>query len=150
MHEFSILIVDDDRELLDSMGSWFTRHRFKVIAAHHPRLALAAVAYNDFDAAVIDFKLDEMNGIELFGKLKAKQAFPVIMLTGDDNPRHKQVSHENGVYRHLVKPIRMAELEKVVRDSIQTSANEASQSFLTDSPCGLEAPRWDSNLRQAD
>ena len=127
MQEFSILIVDDDQELLDSMGSWFTRRGFKVIAAHHPRLAMAVVAYNDFDVAVIDFKLSEMNGIELLGKLKAMQSFPVIMLTGDDNPEHEQASRENGVYRHLVKPIRMAELEKVVRDSMLTSFSEASK-----------------------
>lgn len=125
MQEFSILIVDDDQELLDSMESWFQRHGFRVTAAHHPRLALATVAYNDFDAALIELKLDEMNGLELLEELKALQAFPVIMLTGDDNPEQKQAAIENGAYRHLVKPIRMAELEKVLREAIQDSVSEA-------------------------
>ena len=126
MREFSILIVNDDQEFLDSMGSWFSRRGFKVIAAHHPRLALAAVAYHDFDASVIDFKLHEMNGIELLVKMKAKQAFPVIMLTGDGDPRQKQAAIENGACRHLIKPIRMAALERVVREAIHAPAIEAS------------------------
>lgn len=123
MKQPSLLIVDDDHELLDSMESWFKRHGYDVTAAHHPRLAMATVAYNDFDAAIIDVQLNEMNGLELLGELKALKQFPVIMLTGDDNPKLAQAANDNGVFRHLVKPMRMAQLEEIVDEAIQAKVN---------------------------
>jgi DNA-binding response OmpR family regulator len=118
MSESSLLVVDDDQELLDSYSRWFTRRGFQVTAAHHPRLALAAAAYNNFDAALIDVTLPEMNGLELVDKLKRICEFPVIVLSGDDNPKLRDAAIERGVYRLLLKPTSIRAVEEAIRESI--------------------------------
>ena len=118
MSDYSLLLVDDDQEILDSFAKWFARLGFHVTTAHHPRLALAAAAYNKFDAAVIDMTLPEMNGFDLIDKLKGIQDHPIIVLSGDVNPRLLDAATERGVYRFLVKPVSMRAVEEVIRESI--------------------------------
>ena len=121
MSEYSLLLVDDDEELLDMFTTWFSRRGFRVTTAHHPRLAMAATAYNKFDAAVIDITLPEMNGLELIDKLKGMSDLPIIVLSGDDNPRLKAAAIERGVYHFLLKPVSMRTVEEVVRESVKGS-----------------------------
>ena len=121
MSEYRLLLVDDNEELLDDFAAWFSSHGFHVTAAHHPRLALAAAAYNKFDAAVVDITLPEMNGLELIDVLKGMDDFPIIVLSGDDNPRLLDAAIERGVYRLLVKPVSMRKVEEVIRESVKDS-----------------------------
>ena len=121
MSDFSLLLVDDEEELLESFETWFSARGFHVTTAHHPSLALAAAAHNEFDAAVIDVTLPEMNGLELIDKLKSMCDFPIIMLSGDDNPRLIDAALERGVYRFLAKPVSMRDVEVVIQESLRHS-----------------------------
>lgn len=126
MSEHKLLFVDDEQELLDTFSNWFTKHGFDVTTAPHPRLGLIASAYNHFDAAVIDITLPEMNGIELIDELKSIGDFPIIVLSGDDNPKLVDAANERGIYRFLVKPVSMKELEDVVRESLAESTSDGA------------------------
>ena len=118
MLEYSLLLVDNNEVLLDCLTTWFTRHGFQVTPAHHPRLALAAAACNEFDAAVIDITLPDMNGLELIDRLKAITDIPIIVLSGDNDPRLSEAAIERGICRFLVKPVSMRAVEQVVRESV--------------------------------
>lgn len=121
MSDYSLLLVDDDEELLASFTTWFSRRGFHVTAANHPQMALAAAAYNKFDVAVIDIILPEMNGLELIDQLKPLTDAPTIVLSGDDNPKLLDAAIALGVYRFLLKPIAMRAVEETVRDCIKDS-----------------------------
>lgn len=131
MSEYKLLLVDDEEELLDTISTWFSNHGFHVTAAYHPRLALAASAYNKFDAAVVDITLPEMNGLELIDQMKGIGDFPIIVLSGDDNPRLHDAAMERGVYRFLVKPVSMRSLEQIIRESLKDSQASSMQPTST-------------------
>lgn len=122
MSDYSLLFVDDDEALLESFTKWFSGRGFDVTTAHHPSLALLTSAYKKFDVAVTDITLPEMNGIELIDELKKLGDFPIIVLSGDQNPKLRDVAAEHGVYRLLVKPVAMSALEAIVRESIEQAA----------------------------
>ena len=130
MSEYSLLLVDDDEDLLETFSTWFSRRGFHVTTAHHPRLAMAATAYNKFDAAIVDITLPEMNGLELIDKLKAMSDLSIIVLSGDDNPKLHDAAVEQGVYRFLLKPVSMRAVEEVVRESLANSSKLPSTAPL--------------------
>ena len=126
MSDFELLLVDDEEELLESFASWFSRRGFHVTTTHHPHTALASAADHKFDAAVIDLTLPEMSGLELIDRLKILGDFPIIMLSGDDNPRLLSAAIERGAYRCLLKPVSMRALEEIIQDSLKDSAIPAA------------------------
>ena len=134
MPEYSLLLVDDNEEILESFARWFTRRGFRVTSAHHPRLALAAVAYNEFDAAVINVALPEMNGLDLIDKLRGVCDLPIIVLSADNNSELLDAAIERGVYHLLVKPVSMRALEEVIRESM----NESLISPAMQTPAAVE------------
>lgn len=125
MCEHKILFVDDEEELLESFTRWFSRRGFHVTTAHHPRLALAASASNTFDVVVVDMGLPEMNGIELVDQIKSLGDFPVIIVSGEDNPKLKEVAMEKGVYEVLLKPVSLRDIEAVVRAALENSSSNS-------------------------
>lgn len=126
MSEYRLLLVDDEEELLETFSKWFSNHGFHVTTAAHPRLALAASAYNKFDAAVVDMTLPEMNGLELIDQMKCLGDIPIIVLSGDDNPKLLDAAIKRGVYRFLLKPVSIRALENVIRESLAESRGTTS------------------------
>ena len=129
MSAYSLLLVDDGEELLESFSRWFSSRGFNVTTAHHPSLALVSSAYKKFDAAVIDITLPEMNGIELIDQLKTIGDFPIIVLSGNDSPKLLAAATQRGVCQLLVKPVAMNVLETAVRKSIEESTSSVHTSL---------------------
>lgn len=131
MSKYSLLVVDDDEELLDTFATWFARRGFRVTTAHHPRMAVAVAAYNHVDAALIDSTLPEMNGLELIDSLRGINDLPVIFLAGDHDPRLRSAAMERGAKRFLLKPVSMRTIEEAVRESIEDSQITPSRKSAT-------------------
>lgn len=121
MTDFSLLFVDDDVELLDTFSTWFTRHGFRVTSAQHPQQALSAASCKEFDVGVVDATLPEMGGVELMEKLKGYSNMPVVMLSGCNDPTLHDEAVERGVYRFLLKPTSLRQLEEILREAIKKS-----------------------------
>lgn len=126
MTKCSVMLVEDDEEILNIFTSWLIRRGFQVTAATNPREALAAAAINKFDVAVIDMTLPEMNGLELIDQLRLISDFPAIVLSGDDDPKLLKLAMESGVFRYLVKPISMRNIEEVILASQEESSIQTS------------------------
>lgn len=118
MSDYSLLLVDDDQETLDSMARWFIRQGFEVASACHPRQALSAASRTKFDAVVLDAFLPESSGLELMDQLRRFCDAPVIMLTKRDNQELQHEAIERGVYRYLVKPVGARRLEEIINEAL--------------------------------
>ena len=76
-----VLVVEDDKDILNSLSAYFTRHGFQTIPATNGQEALSRMN-NDVDIALIDFALsDGMNGLELREGILAHKRIPVILIT---------------------------------------------------------------------
>ncbi len=79
----TILVVDDNPNIRNSMKLWLQNEGFRVSTASRGEEALEQIQQHPVDVVLVDFKLENETGIEIAGKLKeCKPDLPVIMLTG--------------------------------------------------------------------
>lgn len=120
----SLLIVEDDRDQLDAATRWFIEAGCQVLGVAHPRQALQAASFRQFQVALLDASLPEMDGLELMQRLKRIQdAVQVVILSGYQYP--EQRAKADGAFACLVKPCRMALLEATVENAFERVVDES-------------------------
>lgn len=127
----SLLIVDDDIDQLSVLTCWFTRRGYHVVTANHPRQALSAASGRQFQAALVDASLPEIDGLELMKRLKRIQKdLPVIILSGYDFSGYEAAqnwSNAESAYACLKKPCDLGLLEATIQDAVDQATNEPPQ-----------------------
>jgi DNA-binding NtrC family response regulator len=79
----SLLIVDDNEELLENLSEIMSAAGCEVRTASHPSDALRLADHYAFDAALLDYKLPEMNGLELQASLaRLRPTASFFLMTG--------------------------------------------------------------------
>ncbi len=80
---YKILIVDDEKEILDALEASFLITPYEVFTTNDPLIALDMIKKDHFNAVISDISMPQMNGLELLKKIKQYNAFiQVIMITG--------------------------------------------------------------------
>ena len=102
-----VLLVDDDRHLLDSMGGWLAGDQGYVVSmASSIAEAMARVETEDFDLALVDLRLGNEDGMELIAKLKTHRPHLTTMLmTGYANMDTGVEAVRAGAFDLLAKPL---------------------------------------------
>ena len=80
----TIALVDDDRNILTSIGMALENEGFKVQTYIDAESALVGISRNPPDLAVIDIKMPRMDGEELLKRLRKKTSIPILFLTSKD------------------------------------------------------------------
>jgi len=111
-----LLLVDDEVGYLEVLCKRLKKRDFDVTTAYSAADAIRAVRDHDFDVAVVDLKMEDMDGIELLKILKQMlPAMQVIMLTGHGSERAARNGISLGAFDYLLKPIDLeALLERVL------------------------------------
>ena len=101
-----LLLVDDEVGYLEVLSKRLTRRGFKVTTASSGAEAIRALRAWDFDVAVVDLKMEDMDGIEVLKVLKKMvPALHVIILTGHGSERAAREGISQGAFDYLIKPI---------------------------------------------
>ncbi len=101
----NILVVDDDRGLLTLMKARLESAGYQVRLAEEGEEALALAQKEVYSAAVLDFKLEGIDGITLMEKLlKIQPYLPVIILTAHGTIERAVEATKKGAYDFLTKP----------------------------------------------
>ena len=109
----SIIVIDDERDFLDSMRRGLITSGFKMIRTEAvPSEALSRFERGeDFDIALIDITMPGMDGIEVLNKIKSTSPeTECIMISAVDEARVAVQCLRKGAYDYLVKPISKEEL----------------------------------------
>ena len=81
--KLSILIVDDEQVVRDSLVHWFTEEGYDLDSASNANDALAKLAGREFDLVIADIRMPGMDGIGLLEKIQSEQLDTgVIVMTG--------------------------------------------------------------------
>lgn len=107
-----LLIVDDESEILKALRRELHGSDWKVESFDSPAKALEAVAAQDFDVVMSDFRMPEMTGVEFLTEVRAlKPSATRIILSGytDADAVLDSVNHA-GIFKYLVKPWKTEEL----------------------------------------
>jgi DNA-binding response OmpR family regulator len=111
----TILLVDDDRELIDALRSMLERQGYRVIQAHDGHQAKQAVYNQRPDLMILDMMMPRMGGYPVLEHFKDKQdAPPIIMVTANEGSRHKVYAEYLGVIDYIRKPFAMERLLETV------------------------------------
>jgi PAS domain S-box-containing protein len=113
-HE-SIVVVDDERELLDAVAHHLANRGYVVRAAKDGPDALARCGEHVPDAMVMDLGMPAMSPIALIDKLQAIGTFPIIAMTGYVDPEMHAAVVRAGVSRIIQKPFDIDDLVTAVR-----------------------------------
>jgi DNA-binding NtrC family response regulator len=112
----SILVVDDEPIVVQSLGDWFRQDGHRVDTAQNSTEALRLVAEKDYDLAFLDIKMPGVDGLELQARLAAvKPDMTVIIMTAYASVETAVKALKAGAYDYIAKPFDPEELSVLVR-----------------------------------
>lgn len=111
-----LLIVEDNNDTAQALKWGFEQLGYNVASAHDGPLALRVAAAFEPNVALVDISLPVMDGWELAKRLRIQHGGPLhlIALTGFDDDIHRTRSRDAGFAAHLVKPVDVDTIHRVV------------------------------------
>ena len=119
-----ILLVDDDRELIDLLAFALKRAGLDPVAAHDREAALRQFEERKPDLVVLDINLGASSGLDVLREMRKGSSIPVIMLTALDSEEDKVRGLESGADDYLTKPFSHRELIARIRAALRRSGQE--------------------------
>jgi len=106
-----VLLVDDEVDYVNVLANRLTRRGLDVTRAVSGAEAVQAVRRQDFDVAILDLKMEDMDGIEVLRIVKQMDpSLEVIMLTGHGSQTAANDGIRYGAFDYLIKPCDMEDL----------------------------------------
>ena len=109
--QFRVLVIDDNREILEMMEFMLSDEGFEVVSAVDPVSGLRAVYREHPDAVVLDVMMPQMDGFEVCRRIRELTDVPVLLYSGKaQEPEDVVRGFSVGADDYLVKPFRPLEL----------------------------------------
>ena len=100
-----LLLVDDEKRMVDSLRRGLVAEGFAVEVAHTGPDGLRQAAYGEFDALVLDVMLPGLSGFEVVRRLRAQDNWvPILMLSAKDGEYDQADALDDGADDYLTKP----------------------------------------------
>ncbi len=116
--KISILIVDDEDSVRDSLHSWFIEDGFRVECAENAKKALTMLESDAFDIILADIKMPGMDGLEMLRRIKAlKKDSIVIVMTAFATVDTAVKALKDGAYDYVTKPFDPDDLTHLIRNA---------------------------------
>ena len=119
MPDTRILVVDDEKTITDLVGIYLRNEGYDVTLAYTGADAAREILEHEFDLAVLDIMLPDIDGFELLRTIRADHTYPVIMLTARDSQADKIEGLSLGADDYVVKPFRPLELVARVKAQLR-------------------------------
>lgn len=112
----TVLIVDDDFEIIESVRYALEGAGHRVVIARDGNQGLALAEREDPDLMILDMMMPKRSGFLVLEKLRRMhdEPLPVIMITGNEGSRHKAYAELLGVSEYIRKPFAMDRLMDAV------------------------------------
>ena len=115
-----VLLVDDEVGFTDVMTKRLTKRGLAVTSASSGTEGIQVLRSSDFDVAILDLKLEDMDGIEVLHIFKKMVPdMPVIMLTGHGSEQAARDGMAQGAFDYLLKPCELDDLLEKVKQAVK-------------------------------
>ena len=119
MSKGTLLLVDDDRQVLASMADWLRGQGYDVDTAQNCQRARGAIAHRAYDVALLDVRLPDGDGFDLLAHCRREHPkTSVIMLTGYCTVDSAVEAIRQGAFDFLTKPLIDDELEMSIQRAL--------------------------------
>lgn len=114
-----ILIVDDEKEIVDLVEVYLKNDGYEVCTAYNGSDALQCVAQEEIGLAILDVMMPDMDGFTLCQKIRENYLFPIIMLTAKIEDIDKITGLTVGADDYITKPFNPLELLARVKTQLR-------------------------------
>jgi two-component system, NtrC family, response regulator HydG len=115
----SILVVDDDKDICLVLSKFLGKNNYQVSIANTADEGLRQLRSNNFDLILCDYKLPDLNGIELLQKIKVlNSSVAVIIITGYSDVKTAVETFRYGANDYITKPLYPDELLVTIKETI--------------------------------
>ncbi len=109
-NKIDILIVEDDLDLSDMLGSYLINSNYTVKIIHDPLLVLNSLKECTYKIILLDLTLPKMDGLSLCELIRKEHSLPIIIMSARNNVSDKVLGLEKGADDYLPKPFDTREL----------------------------------------
>jgi DNA-binding response OmpR family regulator len=125
LEDVRVLIVDDDRDVLESMDAAFQAEGALTQLATDGNDAVRICREDPPDLVVLDMMLPRRSGFLVLEKIKGHEDSPlVIMVTANEGKRHQAYAESLGVDKYLLKPVPLGRLLETAVQLIEKREEE--------------------------
>jgi two-component system, OmpR family, response regulator RegX3 len=131
-----VLIVDDERSLLDVLGQYLQDEGFEVLRASDGPTAVELFSTRHPDLVVLDLNLPGLPGTEVLKRIRAERDVPIIMLTARTDEIDRVVGLELGADDYIGKPFSPREVVARVKSVLRRSERAEREASATERQIG--------------
>ncbi|MBL6962921.1 MAG: sigma-54-dependent Fis family transcriptional regulator [Bacteroidetes bacterium] len=135
----SILVVDDEESVRDSLYNWFIEDGYQVDCAENAKQALSVLESKNFDIILADIKMPGMDGLEMHRRIKSlnKESI-VIIMTAFASVSTAVQALKDGAYDYITKPFDPDDLSHLIRNAANQISLVAENEALRNKVVTLE------------
>ena len=122
----TILLVDDDAEIIDTMRTVFEGRGYRVLVSRDGNAGLIVAERENPDLIILDMMMPKKSGFLVLEKLKTRPGglIPTIMITGNEGSRHRAYAEMLGVKDYIRKPFAVEKLVKSAEKILGTERHD--------------------------
>ncbi|HBE9759199.1 TPA: response regulator transcription factor [Clostridioides difficile] len=119
----NILVVDDDREIVDAIEFYLRPDNFNVLKAYDGLEALDILIENDIKLIIMDVMMPNLDGLKTTLKIREKRNIPIILLSAKSEDMDKIIGLNMGADDYITKPFNPLELTARVKSQLRRYIN---------------------------
>ncbi len=119
MEQLTILVVDDDREIVDSIAIFLRADGYAVEKAYNGLEALDAIMTKPIQLLLLDIMMPELDGIKTLLKVRESKNIPIILISAKSEDTDKILGLTAGADDYITKPFNPSELVARVKSQLR-------------------------------
>ena len=127
MKTYKILVVDDEVDIVDFIGSYLMGEGYEVVEAYDGVDALDKMRQDRPDLVILDIMLPKLDGLEVCKQMRSESTIPILMVTAKGSDVDKIVGLEIGADDYIPKPFNPRELVARVKAILRRTYREDYQ-----------------------
>jgi DNA-binding NtrC family response regulator len=137
--KISILIVDDEESVRDSLYNWFIEDGYRVECAQDAKKALSMLESDSFDIILADIKMPGMDGLEMLKRIKSlRKDSIVIIMTAFATVDTAVQALKDGAFDYVTKPFDPDDLSHLIRNASKQISLIEENEILKEKVVSLE------------
>lgn len=147
MQKFTILIIEDEKNIQTFMRKILTKHNYRVLCADNGTQGLNLIRSQCPDVILLDLGLPDMNGNHIITDVRAWSSTPIIVISARSAEKEKVLALDLGADDYITKPFGTSELLARIRTSLRHSNRLQTDSTLYIRPYAHEKMLLDFSKR---
>jgi len=137
--KISILIVDDEESVRDSLYNWFIEDGYRVECSENATKALSMLESDSFDIVLADIKMPGMDGLEMLKRIKSlRKDSIVIIMTAFATVDTAVQALKDGAFDYVTKPFDPDDLSHLIRNASKQISLLEENEILKEKMVSLE------------